>query len=99
MSGARITAFDDKAAEKHTITALSDEGGLKPASLHAGWTGFSSKCSVRAIAVAASSPQVWMATWGGIVSWDRREGGLYRRYGSEHGLAGNVANVLWAGTR
>lgn len=92
-------------AEAGAITgAGADMGVLEPEAKHPGWETYVSQRSVRAIAVAPRSRLVWLATWGGVLSWNRKEP-LYRRYSSEHGLAGNVVDCLcvdqaerpWAG--
>jgi ligand-binding sensor domain-containing protein len=76
----------------------------KPPPAHAGWTTFASQRSARAIAIDPDSGRLWVATWGGVLSWDRQEG-HYVRYGSEHGLAAGAVSCVavdsagraWAG--
>ena len=62
---------------------------LEPESIYPGWTNFVSQRSIRAIAISPKSRHIWMATWGGVLSWRQREETTYYRYSSEHGLLGN----------
>ena len=87
------------------IAAASlDMGVLEPQPRWEGWETYVSQKSVRAIAMAPRSQLMWLATWGGVLSSNRRDP-LYRRYSSEHGLAGNTVCCLcvddaerpWAG--
>lgn len=100
MNSGRITHYTE---EHHRITARIEAEVLEPA--YPGWTNFVSQHSVREIAVAPQSRRLWLATWGGVLSWSPREELLYRRYSSEHGLAGNAVACIcvdqvehpWAG--
>lgn len=102
MSSGRITRFVEDRAR---ITAHAEAGVLEPEPIHAGWSTFVAHRSVRAIAVAPGSSHMWLATWGGVISWNRKQELLYRRYSSEHGLAGNATACIcvdqaewpWAG--
>lgn len=86
MTG-NITEYID-----HTqITNRPDSQVLEPEAFFFGWFNFTCQQEIRAIAVAPRSRHIWMATWGGVLSWNRREELLYRRYSSEHGLANNQA--------
>jgi len=80
--------------EQYQITARREIGVLQPEPLHIGWTNFVSQRSVRGIAVAPRTGYLWLATWGGVLSWNQREEFLYRRYSSEHGLAGNAVACI-----
>jgi ligand-binding sensor domain-containing protein len=102
MSHGHITRYT---GEHSRITAIHEAEVLEPEPAHAGWLSFVAQRSVRAIAIAPRSRNIWLATWGGVLSWNRREELLYRRYSSEHGLAGNAVACLcldqaeqpWAG--
>ncbi|MCP4589481.1 MAG: hypothetical protein GY842_01925 [bacterium] len=91
MNRGRITRYVE---ERYRITAHAEAQALEPKPVHEGWTNFASQRSVRAIAVASGSGHMWLATWGGVLSWNRKQERLYRRYGSEHGLAGNAVSCL-----
>lgn len=100
MSGGRISLWTP------TEVALVPElEALKPPPVHTGWTNAVSQRCVHAIAISSDSRTLWLATWGGVIAWDRREKRAYRRYSGEHGLAGNAVSCLcldgsgrpWAG--
>jgi ligand-binding sensor domain-containing protein len=76
-------------AEYHaTIAIYPERGVLEPQPAFESWTTFVSHRAVRAIAVAQESRIVWIASWGGVLAWNRTDEHVYRRYSSEHGLAG-----------
>jgi ligand-binding sensor domain-containing protein len=84
MSHGLITAYPER-------TTLWGKGeSVKPTAVLVGWTNFVSQRCVRAIAISPRSAKMWLATWGGVLSWNRKEEQLYRRYSSEHGLGGNA---------
>lgn len=89
MSKGRITHYIER--HPHITTHIEAE---VPQAVHSGWSNFVSQRSVRAMAIAPRSRLLWLATWGGIISWNRREELLYRRFSSEHGLAGNSAACI-----
>lgn len=89
MSTSRVTRYVEK-----TIARYTEVSGLKPDPIYPGWTNFVSQRSVRAIAVASKSPYIWIATWGGVIAWKRKDDRVYQRYSSEHGLAGNAVSCL-----
>jgi ligand-binding sensor domain-containing protein len=91
MSDGRITRW---VGDRDRITARPEAEVLEPEPAHIGWASFVSQRSVRAIAVAPRSGHLWLATWGGVLSWNRREEFVYRRYSSEHGMAGNAAACI-----
>jgi ligand-binding sensor domain-containing protein len=39
---------------------------------------------------------VWIATWGGVLAWNRTDEYVYRRYSSEHGLVGTPSCIAVA---
>jgi ligand-binding sensor domain-containing protein len=69
---------------------------LEPPAAFAAWTTFVSHAAVRAMAVAPVSRITWIATWAGVLAWDRRDEYVYRRYSSEHGLAGTPTCIAIA---
>jgi ligand-binding sensor domain-containing protein len=83
----------------------TDVEAFTPAPKHPGWLNLASQRYAQAIAVAPRSGLLWLATWGGVLAWDRDRQDVYRRYSSEHGLAGNAVACLcvdrsdrpWAG--
>lgn len=76
------------------ITRYAEIAAVKPPPVHVGWSNLASQKSVRAIAAGVRTRRVWLATWGGVLCWDRSDGGTLWRYASEHGLAGNMAGCL-----
>jgi ligand-binding sensor domain-containing protein len=76
-----------------TIAVYPESAVLEPEPAFAGWTTFVSHRAVRAIAVAPESRIVWIATWGGVLAWNRTDEYVYRRYSSEHGLAGTPSCI------
>jgi ligand-binding sensor domain-containing protein len=78
---------------------------VKPPAVHPGWENYVSQGCVRALVAAPRSARLWLATWGGVLAWNRKEDSCYLRYASEHGLAGNAvaclaldeAGRVWAG--
>ncbi len=74
--------------QEHAIK--THESGEETPSAYRTWRNFVSRASVRAIALALGSRRLWLATWGGIVSWDPQGHPQQQRFGSEHGLAGNA---------
>jgi ligand-binding sensor domain-containing protein len=91
MSGRGITAY---VPPRTAITHYRRVSPSTPEPVHAGWTSFVSQRSVRAIAVARRSARVWLATWGGVFSWQNDGDDVYHRYASEHGLASNASACL-----
>lgn len=99
MTSGRIASY----REQGHIASAAPESILPVAPIHSAWRNFVSQASVRALAAAPNSMGLWLSTWGGILAWDRQ---AYRRYSSEHGLAGNGAHTLcvdaegrvWAGS-
>lgn len=84
-------------AEYHAAIAIYPERGvLEPQPAFERWTTFVSHRAVRAIAVAPASGVVWIATWGGVLAWNRTDEYVYRRYSSEHGLAGTPSCIAVA---
>jgi ligand-binding sensor domain-containing protein len=81
---------------RSTITSFPDRAVLEPPPAHASWTTFVSHRAVRAIAVARASRVAWIATWGGVLSWNRTDEYIYRRYSSEHGIAGTPSCIAVA---
>lgn len=67
---------------------------LEPESIYPGWTNFVNQRSIRAIAISPKSRHMWLATWGGVLSWRQREEAAYYRYSSEHGLLGNGVSCV-----
>jgi ligand-binding sensor domain-containing protein len=98
MRPGRITRFV-------AITRQIQTEAVKPSPVYAGWMSHVSQRCVRALAVAPRSSRLLAATWGGVLAWRRKEDSFYRRYSSEHGLAGNAVSGLaldaegrvWAG--
>jgi ligand-binding sensor domain-containing protein len=76
-----------------TIAVYPESAVLEPEAAFARWTTFVAHRAVRAIAVAPVSRIVWIATWGGVLGWDRTDEYVYRRYSSEHGLAGTPSCI------
>jgi ligand-binding sensor domain-containing protein len=67
---------------------------IKPeATAHPNWKNFVSQQSVRAITIAPKSNYLWLATWGGVIAYPQNDVS-YKRYSSEHGLAGNEVSCL-----
>lgn len=64
-----------------------------PEPVYSGWKNFVSQQSVRLIAVAPKSNYLWLATWGGVIAYPQDDIS-YKRYTSEHGLAGNEIACL-----
>jgi len=89
MSSGKITKYVEGRITRHAAAEV-----LKPSPVHSHWANFASQRSVRAIAIAPQSHHLWLATWGGVLSWNRKEEQLYRRYSSEHGLAGNAVACI-----
>ena len=71
------------------IGEFPDAQVLEPPPALAGWTSFVAHRAVRALAGSRRGDVTWIATWGGVLAW-RRAGDpySYRRYSTEHGLAG-----------
>jgi ligand-binding sensor domain-containing protein len=76
-----------------TIAVYPESAVLEPVPAFERWTTFVSHRAVRAIAVAPESRIVWIATWGGVLAWNRTDEYVYRRYSSEHGLAGTPSCI------
>ena len=76
-----------------TIAVYPERAVLEPEPAFPHWTTFVSHRAVRAIAVAPESRIVWIATWGGVLAWNRTDEYVYRRYSSEHGLAGTPSCI------
>jgi ligand-binding sensor domain-containing protein len=76
-----------------TIAVYPESAVLEPQPAFERWTTFVSHAAVRAIAVAPESRIVWIATWGGVLAWNRTDEYVYRRYSSEHGLAGTPSCI------
>ena len=76
------------------IEAWKELQVLEPESIYPGWTNFVSQRSVRAIAISHKSRHMWLATWGGVLSWRQRQETTYFRYSSEHGLLGNGVSCV-----
>lgn len=89
MSQGRITRY----VERHHFITTHIEAET-PQAVYPGWTNFTSQRAVRAIAVAPRSRVLWLVTWGGVISWKQQGGQPFRRYSSEHGLAGNSAACI-----
>lgn len=81
-----IVAWD---GDLNTIEKWEQPQVLEPESIYPGWMNLVSQRSIRAIAISSKSRQMWMATWGGVLSWRQRDESIYYRYSSEHGLLGN----------
>ncbi|HEX7999522.1 MAG TPA: hypothetical protein VF528_14140 [Pyrinomonadaceae bacterium] len=104
MSSNRIARWDENLERDH-IAPYVDKQVLEPESIYPGWANLTSQRSVREIAIAPKSRQMWIATWGGVLSWRQREESTYYRYASEQGLAGNTVSCIcldeaetpWAG--
>ena len=75
--------------DSRAIEVWIDRQVLEPEPIYPGWMNLVSQRSVRGIAISANSRQMWMATWGGVLSWRHRDESTYYRYSSEHGLPGN----------
>jgi ligand-binding sensor domain-containing protein len=75
--------------DSRTIDGWEDRQVLEPESIYPGWMNLVSQRSVRGIAISSKSRQMWIATWGGVLSWRQRDESTYYRYSSEHGLLGN----------
>src|SRR5262245_2533148 len=75
------------------IAPFAETGVVEPSAVYPGWTSFVSHAAVRALTVAPRSETLWVATWGGVIAWNRRDDHLYRRFSSEHGLAGPAATI------
>ncbi|MEM7578414.1 MAG: hypothetical protein AAF316_00940 [Cyanobacteria bacterium P01_A01_bin.80] len=86
----KITRY--KPSQITRFTGSSD--GLKPEPVFPAWTNFVSQTSVRAIAMSTKSSCLWLATWGGVISWKWKENQPYQRYSSEHGIAGNQVTCI-----
>ena len=91
MGGGRITRYK---AEQYYVTSYTEADVLEPDQIHADWENYVSQRSIRSIVVAPQSRHMWLATWGGVLSWNRKEELLYRRYSSEHGMAGNAVDCI-----
>jgi hypothetical protein len=92
MTGVRVAPEDSGRVTEYVdtrVTTASPEAGVvEPDAVYVGWNTLVSHRAVRALTVAPRSRHVWMATWGGVLSWNQREELLYRRYSSEHGVLG-----------
>lgn len=62
--------------------------------VHPAWRTFASARSVRGLALARRQGRLWLATWGGVLSWRWRGDEPYRRYGSEQGLGGTAVACI-----
>ncbi|MEM7131236.1 MAG: FG-GAP-like repeat-containing protein [Chloroflexota bacterium] len=62
-----------------------------PPKRHPAWTTFANTVQMNDLLLTADT--LWMATNGGVVAWDL-ETDEYIRYGSEHGLAGNITHTI-----
>src|SRR5947207_16028198 len=91
QSGGRITRY---AEDRSRIARFTEIAVQKPEPAHRGWENFVSQRSVRVIAVAPRSSALWLATWGGVLEWQRKDQDLCRRHAAEHGLAGNAVSCL-----
>jgi ligand-binding sensor domain-containing protein len=70
---------------------LLTEQPAKP--LFPAWKSFSSICYIKNL--AAKDNMLWIATNGGVVSWQIQDNVIqYTRYGSEHGLPGNLSSHI-----
>lgn len=90
MTDPRVNEEPDGGIDLYATTVdIAEERDFgEPESAFPGWTTFVSHRAVRAIAVAKESRTAWIATWGGVLAWNRGAQKVYRRYSSEHGLAG-----------
>jgi hypothetical protein len=88
------------AAYRETVTAYRNMGVLEPGATFSAWSNYASQQSVRSIDIAPDSGELWLGTWGGVLAWKRKDGvqSAYRRYGSEHGLAGNAVRQVCVGS-
>jgi ligand-binding sensor domain-containing protein len=93
MSSKFIIPWTEQPAQSSIITWKEKEV-LEPESIYPGWMNLVGQRSIRAIAISPKSRHIWMATWGGVLSWREREESTYYRYSSEHGLAGNGVSCL-----
>jgi ligand-binding sensor domain-containing protein len=80
--------------DSNTIESWVNRQVLEPESIYPGWMNLISQRSIRAIAIAPKSRHMWLATWGGVLSWRQREENTYYRYSSEHGLLGNGVSAI-----
>lgn len=87
MTTGRIATYE----ERGQIATAGHESIRAVETIHARWRNFVSQAAIRAIAPAPDSMLLLLATWGGLLVWDRQ---VYRRYTSEHGLAGNGVHAL-----
>ncbi|HYT92731.1 MAG TPA: hypothetical protein VEL76_28700 [Gemmataceae bacterium] len=94
MSGGKITRHGGTTA---SITRHLEITPVNPPPSHTGWRNYVSQRSVRAIVVSPASETLWLATWGGVLEWRRKEDRFYRRHASEHGLASNAVACLALG--
>jgi ligand-binding sensor domain-containing protein len=87
------------------ITALLQTEAVKPPAVLPAWENHVSQRSVRAVVATLRSGCLWLATWGGVLAWNRKQDFFCLRYSSEHGLAANGTACLaldeegtvWAG--
>lgn len=88
MSGHGITRFVETG-----VTRQRERHARIPSSVYPGWRTWASQRSARAVAVGRRV--VWVATWGGVLAWNRRaDDAPCDRYGSEHGLPGSAVACL-----
>jgi ligand-binding sensor domain-containing protein len=85
-----ITRYVEESAG---ITAYRQVEWVVPEPVHSDWVTLASQASIQALAVSRHDRRVWLATWGGVLSWDPARFRCHR-YGSEHGLAGNAAGCI-----
>lgn len=91
---ARDDAIVPWTGDPDSIETWEDRQVLEPESIYPGWMNLVSQRSIRAIAISSKSRQMWIATWGGVLSWRQRDESAYYRYSSEHGLMGNGVSCV-----
>ncbi len=90
MTGGKITRY----VETGRVTAHAETGALRPKPIHKHWDNLVSQRVVSGIAITPGARQLWVATRGGVLFWNREKSLRYIRYGSEHGLLGNDAACI-----
>jgi hypothetical protein len=100
MSTGNIRLYE----QRGSIRAVEQRRFVEDPPVHADWATYGPTRRVRSLAVDPGTGGVVVGTRAGVLVWDRRTA-VVKRYGSEHGLAGNDVSCvavdrrgrLWAG--
>jgi ligand-binding sensor domain-containing protein len=99
------SSADHKPPDTHLVAGIMSPrqiGIPPPRTLHSpyaptqamsGWRSYASQRQVRDIVIDAQRDCVWLATWGGVLCWQRATQRV-ERHTSAHGLVGNATRCL-----